>query len=158
MGPFIVHNHYHQNHTHHYPGNSEQFRAILFSLEQLTKGINVMIDKVVQDLMDQAKRNTSFEAAFDLAFKALQAQVTTLQAQISALPVGNVLTDADKALVSASTSDLANSITTLQADVPAGTPAAASAAASTDPAKPALQPDPNAPPAAAQPDPNAPKV
>jgi hypothetical protein len=53
--------------------------------------------------------------------KALGKQVSDLQAQISALPVGNVLSDEDKSALATAASDLDNSINTLQTDIPANT-------------------------------------
>jgi ABC-type phosphate transport system auxiliary subunit len=142
--------------VHHHHGNNEQSHDDLIALEQrLLARIKNMIDPVVQALLDQAKKNTSFEKSTHLGFQALSAQVETLRAQISAVTTNGTMTDAEKSDISNTTSDLANSLAALQTDVGANTQPT-DPAAGTDPGAVATDPnaagtDPNAPAA----DPNA---
>lgn len=92
-----------------------------------------MISQQVQAVLDRAKQNQSLTQSVDLGMQALSQQVATLQATIAALPVGNALSDDDKAALTEAASDLDTSIATLQKDIPANTPAA-----------PGSQIDPNA--------------
>lgn len=108
-----------------------------------------MISQEVQNLMDQAEKNVSITQSLDAGFKALTLQIATLQNQVAALTADGVLTAAEKQQIVNTTSDLAASFSTLQADIPANTSAAPPADPNAPPAT-----DPNAPPV----DPNAPPV
>jgi hypothetical protein len=87
----------------------------------IIKEVLVTVSKEVQSILDRTKKNSDLVKSVDLGMKALGKQVSDLQAQISALPVGNVLSDEDKSALATAASDLDNSINTLQSDIPANT-------------------------------------
>lgn len=90
---------------------------------QYLRELHTMISAEVKAILDRAKQNSSLVQSVDLGMKGLSKQVADLQAQISALPAGNVLSDDDKAALSEAASDLDTAITTLQSDIPANTQA-----------------------------------
>jgi hypothetical protein len=87
----------------------------------IIREVLVTVSKEVQSILDRTKKNSDLVKSVDLGMKALGKQVSDLQAQISALPVGNVLSDEDKSALATAASDLDNSINTLQSDIPANT-------------------------------------
>lgn len=104
---------------------------VLMSMLAMQQGTMSMITPEVQALMDQAKAATQIGPALDAGFKALTAQVATLQQTVAS---STSMTDEEKAAVNQITSDLTNSVNTLKTDIPANvTPT------------PAPQPAPNAP-------------
>lgn len=132
--PLIVHNNFHQHHTHHYPaGVIEQLQDMQTKLDSLLKGMN-MISPEVQALLDQAKNSSDVLKSIDTHYNALAVMVGQLQTTIASLQAGSVLSDADKATLSAQVSDLANASSTASADITKNTPleGGAIAAASTE--------------------------
>lgn len=81
------------------------------------------VSQEVQDVLDKAKQNGSLVQSVDLGLKALQTQVNDLKTQINDLNTNRPLSDDDKAALVEASTDLANSITTLQSDIPANTDA-----------------------------------
>jgi hypothetical protein len=94
----------------------------------LNQGKQIMaISAEVQAILDQARSLTSVVASVDAGMKALTAQVQQLQADIKSTPS---LSADDKTALLEATDDLTASIATLNADIPANTPAARRRAAS----------------------------
>lgn len=88
------------------------------------KESNMALSKEVQAILDRAKQNTSLVQSVDLGMQGLSKQVADLQAQISGMQPGNVLSDEDKAALAEAASNLDTSIAMLQSDIPANTPQA----------------------------------
>lgn len=84
-----------------------------------------MLSREVLDLMAQAKRFNEITPALDAGFKALTLQIANLQGQVSRLEADGVVTAEEKQQLMNTTSELAASFSTLQADIPAGTVAEA---------------------------------
>lgn len=116
------------HHYHHHDESGPVVAGLFVILMELK-----MISQEVQAILDRAKRNTSLVQSVDLGMKALSVQVTDLQAKINALPVGNKLSDEDKAALSEAASSLDTAITTLQADIPANTQGSDGSAGNADP-------------------------
>lgn len=106
------------HHHHHEPEGP--IRTLLLTIQRELH----MISAEVQAILDRAKQNSSLVQSVDLGMKALGQQVSDLKAQIAAMPVGNVLSDEDKAALTEAASNLDTSISTLKDDIPANTPPA----------------------------------
>jgi hypothetical protein len=111
------------------PEERELVRAISIKLTQISEVI-MSVSPEVQSLLDLAKQNTSVIASLDLAMKALNQQVADLKNQIATQSPS--LSVDDKAALTQAASELQNSISTAQADIPANTGAVPQA----DPAAP----------------------
>lgn len=105
-------------HVHHHDATGPIMAGISVILRELQ-----MISPEVKAILDRAKQNTSLVQSVDIGMKGLSKQVADLQAKIDSLPVGNVLSDEDKAALVEAAGDLDGAITTLQADIPANTQA-----------------------------------
>ena len=108
---------------HHYHHHSESLKGILMA-----------ISAEVQTILDQARANSVLVTSIDLRQKAMEKQISDLQAQIAALPVGTPLGADDKAALLEASGDMATSISTLTADTTANTPPAAPVAPAVPPA------------------------
>jgi hypothetical protein len=111
------------HHVHHHPELCELLRDAISLLTENQRGLD-MLSREVQDLMTQAKQFTELAPALDAGFKALTLQVSTLQGQIDRLTADGVISAAEKQQLVDTTGSLAAAFSTLQADIPAGTPAA----------------------------------
>lgn len=87
------------------------------------KEANMALSKEVQQILDRARQNSSLVQSVDLGMQALSKQVSDLQAQVSAIPVGGSISQEDKDALAEATSQLDLSIATLQKDIPANTSA-----------------------------------
>lgn len=96
-----------------------QNRFIINFLTEYTMALS----KEVQAILERAKQNTSLVQSVDLGMKGLSKQVGELQATISGMQPGNVLSDEDKAALAEAASNLDTSIAMLQSDIPANTQA-----------------------------------
>lgn len=113
-----------------------------------------MISAQVQAVLDKARANNNLVTAIHQRQQAMAQQISDLQAQIAALPVGQVLSDEDKAGLVETANDLDTSNSTLTTDTTANTPqASAGAAAAGSPPPDATSPPAGQPPSS---DPSSP--
>lgn len=106
----------------------------------------------VQAQVDQVKTLSDVVQSVDVAMKALQAQLQTLQSQVAAVPVAQPapagqpaqpgLSQEDKDALTTNISDTQKLIDQLKSDITAGTPAAAVTPDAAAPATQAAAPPP----------------
>lgn len=81
-----------------------------------------MIPAEVKAVLDQAKQNNDLLKSMELHYDALATLIGQLNATISGLQAGSVLSDTDKAALAAQASDLANTAAAATSDITKNTP------------------------------------
>lgn len=115
------------NHYHFHTLNEREIvQAVRHAISPLMEKV-MAVSQEVQGLLDQAKQNNTLVKSVDTGLKALQAQARDLEQQIADLKANAPLSADDKAALVEASTDMAESITTLQSDIPANTPEAGGA-------------------------------
>ena len=112
-------------HIHEFSADDRELVVRAINMLATIYEVTMTVSAQVQQVLDLAKSNTTVVASVDAGMKALMLQVTDLKNQIATQTPS--LSDDDKAALTSTATELQNSISTLSADIPTGTPQAPSA-------------------------------